>query len=453
MSPDGAEERAAPQAAAPAAPPAGTGAREFAIRRQRHPVLRVLQVLGPGLVAGASDDDPSGVATYAIAGASMGFATLWTALITVPMMAWAQFVAAKIGLVTGRGLTGVLRRHYPPAVLYGVAGGIAITNTINAGVDIGAIAAAINVLVPVPILGLIVPVAAVILGLQLWGSYRAVARVFKALTLVFVAYLGAGVLARPDAAAVLRGTFLPSIRLDAASVATLVALFGTSMSPYMWFWQAATEVEERVALGQRRLWQRRGASDRELRYAAWDVTLGMVFSNVIAYFIILATGATLFKAGHTHIETAAQAAQALRPLAGQAARLLFAVGLLASGCLAVPVLTSSAGYVVAEALGRRSSLDAPPGRARTFYGVIAASVLVGMLVNFAGINPIRALFLTAVLNGFLTPPLLLVLVLAGGSRRIMGERRNGLWLTLAGWATVLVNTAVVAALVLTWGKG
>ena len=433
-------------------PAAGTGAREHVIRREPNPVKRALLVLGPGVITGASDDDPSGVGTYAVAGASLGFAMLWTTLFTIPMMAATQFISAKVGMVTGMGLAGVLRRHYALAVLYPAVIGLVIANTINAGADIGAIAAAVNLLLPIPIAAMIVPIAALVLVLQVWGSYRLIAGVFKWLSLALLAYIGAALFAKPHALDVLRGTFIPTFQFNSSFLAVLVALLGTTISPYMWFWQASQEVEELVAIGQKRLWQRKGASDTELSYAAWDVNIGMLFSNVVAYFIILTTAATLFKAGKTDIKSAADAAEALRPLAGEAARILFAVGLIGAGFLAVPILTGSGAYAVAEAFGWKRGLDQQPHRAKEFYGVIAAATLVGMLINFVGINPIDALFWTAIINGFLTPPLLVLLMLISNNPKIMGDRVNGPGLNVLGWATAAVMSAAAIALVVTWGK-
>jgi len=324
--------------ARPSQPPRpGTGAREHVIRREPNRIKRVLLVLGPGVITGASDDDPSGVGTYAVSGALLGFAMLWTTLITIPMMAATQFISAKVGMVTGMGLAGVLRRYYAPGVLFPAVIGLVIANTINAGADIGAIAAALNLLLPVPIAAMIVPIAALIIVLQVWGSYRLIAGIFKWITLALLAYIGAALFAKPHALDVLRGTFIPTFRFTSAFLSVLVALLGTTISPYMWFWQANQEVEELVAIGQKRLWQRKGATDTELSYAAWDVNIGMVFSNIVAYFIILTTAATLFKAGKTDIKSAADAAEALRPLAGEAARILFALGLIGAGFLAVPI--------------------------------------------------------------------------------------------------------------------
>ena len=435
-----------------APPPPGVGAREHVIRREPNRIKRALLVLGPGVITGASDDDPSGVGTYAVAGASFGFATLWTTLITLPMMAATQFISAKVGMVTGMGLAGVLRRYYAPGVLYPAVIGLVIANTINAGADIGAIAAALNLLLPVPIAAMIVPIAAIIIALQVWGSYRLIAGVFKWITLALLAYIGAALFAKPHASEVLRGTFIPTFQFTSAFLSVLVAVLGTTISPYMWFWQANQEVEELIAIGQKRLWQRKGATDTELSYAAWDVNIGMVFSNLVAYFIILTTAATLFKAGKTDIKSAADAAEALRPLAGEAARILFALGLIGAGFLAAPILTGSAAFALSEAFGWKHGLDQKPQRAKEFYGVIAASTLVGMLINFVGINPIDALFWTAIINGFLTPPLLVLLMLISNNRKIMGDRVNGPGLNVVGWVTTAAMSGAAIALAMTWGK-
>jgi NRAMP (natural resistance-associated macrophage protein)-like metal ion transporter len=433
-------------------PPAGTGARQHLVAREPNPIRRGLRILGPGLITGASDDDPSGVGTYAVAGASLGYATLWTTIISLPMMVVTQLISAKIGQVSGRGLAGVLRRHYPPAVVFPAVLGLVIVNTINAGVDIGAIGSALNLLVPIPAEALIVLVTSTILIFEVWGSYRLIATVFKFMTLSFASYIAAAFLAHPGPAAVLRGTLLPTFQFERRFLATLVALFGTTISPYMWFWQASQEVEEKIALGHTQLWQRRGTTETELKYAAWDVNIGMLFSNLIAYFIILATAATLFKAGKTDIQTAAGAAEALRPLAGNAAGVLFALGLVGSGFLAVPILSSSAAYALAEVLGWKHGLDQKPRKAKPFYITLTIATLVGMLLNFVGINPIAALFWTAVLNGFLTPPLLALLMLISNNRKIMGDRVNGPAANVIGWTTTGAMFAAAAALIASsWG--
>ena len=423
------------------------------MKKKKTPIRRLLEVIGPGFITGASDDDPSGIGTYAQAGASLGYSMLWTALATLPLMAAVQFICARIGLVSGMGLAGVLRRHYPRWLLYLAVLGLVVANTINAGADLGAIAAALNLLLPIPAVWMIVPVTVVILAVQIWGSYRLICNTFKWLTLALLAYIGAAICAHPEARAVLRGTFIPTFSLDAKYLSTLVAILGTTISPYLFFWQADQEVEEEVAMGRKWLSQRRGATDDELTSAAKDVNLGMCFSNVVMYFIILATAATLFKAGKHDIQSAADAAEALRPLAGPAASTLLALGLVGAGFLAVPILTGSGAYAVSQAFGWRYGLDEKPERARQFYGVIAVSTLVGMAINFLHINPITALFWTAVINGFLTPPLLVIVMLVANNPEVMGNRVNGRWTNLLGWATVLVMSAAAVALVLTWGKG
>lgn len=433
-------------------PAGGTGSLEAAMMLEKNPFKRFFKMLGPGLVTGASDDDPSGISTYAVAGASLGFATLWTALFTFPLMAGVQLICAKVGMVTGMGLAAVLRRHYSRSLLYVAVLGLVIANTINAGADIGAIAAAINLLIPVPIAAMIVPIALIILALQIWGSYRLIAKTFKWLALALFAYIGSAFFAKPNWAEVLKGTLIPTISFNAQFLSTLVAILGTTISPYLFFWQANQEVEEEISMGRRTLAQRKGATDAEMKYAAWDVNIGMLFSNVVMYFIILATAATLFKAGKTNIQSATDAAQALRPLAGEGAYFLLAVGLIGAGFLAVPILTGSSAYAVAEAFGGKYGFDKKPQRAKLFYGVIAASTLVGMLINFLGINPISALFWTAVINGFLAPPLLVVIMLIANNRKVMGDRVNGRWVNLLGWATTVIMFAAAIGLILTWGQ-
>jgi NRAMP (natural resistance-associated macrophage protein)-like metal ion transporter len=418
------------------------------LRAEKNPLKRFGKALGPGLITGASDDDPSGIGTYAQAGAQHGFATLWMTLAMLPMVTAVQYMCAKIGLVTGRGLAGVLREHYPRA-LYPAVIALVIANTLNAGADIGAIAAAINMLVPVPAIIFIVPVSLGILGLQVFGSYALIEKVFKWLTLALLAYLGAALFAKPDLMGVLAGTLVPTIRLDPKYIGILVALLGTTISPYLFFWQASQEVEEQISIGRRHLRQREGASRFELRYALWDTMAGMVFAEVVAYSIILATGATLFVAGKTDIASATDAAQALRPLAGDASALLLAVGLIGAGVLAVPVLTGAAAYGVSEAFGWRSGLDRTITRAPQFYVIIIAATLVGMVIAILEINPIAALVLSAVINGLVAVPLLVLVMLVSNNRAAMGERTNGRLLNVVGWVTTLVMGVAAIGLIVT----
>jgi NRAMP (natural resistance-associated macrophage protein)-like metal ion transporter len=417
------------------------------------PLQSFLDLLGPGLITGASDDDPSGIGTYTAAGASLGFATLWTAIVTLPLMAGVQFVCAKVGMVTGRGLAGVLRRYYPRWVLYVAVVLLVVANTINAGTDIGAIAAAVNLVAPaLPIPLMILPVAVGIVVLQILGSYKLIASVFKWLTLSLFAYIAAAFLARPDWGEVLHQTFVPHVRLDGSYLTTVVAILGTTISPYLFFWQASQEVEEEVQMGRTTLREREGATQEELRHAALDTNVGMIFCNVVFYFVILASAATLHAHGQTDVQSATDAARALEPFAGTAAKYLFAVGLVGAGALAVPVLTGSAAYAVGETFGWKCSLDAKPHQARAFYAVIVGSTLLGALINFAGINPIRALFWTAVINGLLAPPLLVLIMLVSNNREVMGKRTNGKLVNTLGWLAAAVMVAAAVGMFLTWNQ-
>ena len=427
---------------------ASLGATE--IQTETNPLKKILKILGPGFITGASDDDPSGIGTYAIAGASLGFAFLWMPLLMFPLTGAVQFICAKVGMVTGRGLAGVVRQQYPKPILYASVFALMAANTINAGADLGAIGAAINLLAPIPIWLTIVPVTLIILVIQIWGSYAMMAKAFKFLALALLAYIGAAIFAKPDLHEVLRATFLPKISWNAHYLSVLVAILGTTISPYLFFWQASQEVEEDVAKGKIHLWQRRGSSDGELKYAAWDVNIGMLFSNVVMYFIILATAATLFHAGKTDINSAQEAAQALKPIAGRMAGALLAIGLIGSGFLAVPILTGSAAYALAEAFGWKRGFNHKPKRAREFYVMIAVSTLIGMGINFVGINPVKALFWTAVINGFLAPPLLVMIMLVANNRSVMGSRTNRWIINFLGWTAVVLMIAAAIGLAATW---
>ena len=428
------------------------GPLEVRLEREKNPVKRLLIVLGPGLITGASDDDPSGIGTYTQAGAAFGFATLWTAPATLPMMAAVQLICAKIGMVSGMGLAGVLRKHYARWVVYGSMSLLVIANTINAGTDIGAIAAAVNLLVPIPALVLVVPIAIGILTVQILGSYALISRIFKWLTLTLFAYIGAAFLARPHWREVLVGTVVPTLRFDHQYLMTLVAILGTTISPYLFFWQASQEVEEELNMGRLTLAEREGATDQEIKIAEIDVNTGMLFASIVFYFVILASAATLHVAGKTDIQTATDAAEALKPLSVGAASILFALGLIGSGFLAVPVLTGSSAYAIGEAFGWNCGLDEKLRTAPRFYGVIIVSTLVGMLINFLRIQPVTALFWTAVINGVLAPPLLVMIMLVSNNKEVMGKRVNGRLTNFIGWTTAALMCAAALGMFVTWGK-
>jgi len=422
------------------------------IERKYHPIKNILDRLGPGLITGASDDDPSGIGTYSQAGAALGYATLWTAIVTLPLMIVVQHICAKIGMCGGRGLAGVLRRYYSKKLLYPVVIGLVIANTINAGADISAIAAAINMFVPIPIAAMVIPIAVAIVVLQIWGSYRLIMKTFKWLSLSLFAYVIAAFLAKPDWFAVAKATFIPQISFSSEYITTIVAILGTTISPYLFFWEAGEEVEEEKSEGRTKLSDRRGATDIEIKKEKIDTIVGMLFCNVVFYFVILAAGATLHASGKTDIQSATDAAQALRPLAGNFATVLFGIGLIGAGLLAVPVLTGSAAYAVAETFDWPSGLDEKPRHAKKFYGVIALSTIVGVVIDFLGINPISALFWTAVINGVVAPPLLVVVMLVANNKRVMGTRTNGPFTNVVGWLAAAIMFAAAIAMFLTWGN-
>ena len=432
--------RQIPHRALPAAS-AGTAAE---IAAEPNPLKKAGKILGPGFITGASDDDPSGIGTYAVAGASLGLQTLWMALLTFPLMAAVQNICARLGLVSGQGLAGVLRDHYPRAILYGSVLLLFGANTINVGADLGAIADAVHSLTDVQAVWLVIPVAIGILVLQVFGSYRLIANTFKWLTLALLAYVVDVFIVHPDLLETLRATVVPTFSLEPAYVTALVAILGTTISPYRFFWQSSEEIEEQIEIGRTTRASRRGATPAELRYSAMDVNVGMGFSNLVMYFIILATALTLFKAGKTDIKSAADAAEALKPLAGDFAGILFAAGMIGAGLLAIPILSGSAAYAIAEAFGWEYGLDTHWSRAKPFYAVIVLATAMGVAMNFLGINPIDALFYTAVLNGIVAPPLLLLIMLAARNPKVMRKQTIGPLLTTLGWlATVGMFLALV----------
>jgi len=362
-----------------------------------------------------------------------------------------QLICARIGLVTGHGLAGAIRGHYPRPLLYSACLLLLIANVFNIAADLAGMADATQMLTGVPSLLSIPVFGAVILLATVYLNYARFAQYLKWLTAVLLAYVLAAFLARPDWGRVAVATFTPRLAWDSTYITTLVGVLGTTISPYLFFWQASQEVEQEKAKGRRTLAQRRGATAHELADARLDVFTGMFFSNVAMFFIMLATAATLHPAGRTEIETARQAAEALRPLAGDLAYVLFALGLIGTGLLAVPVLAGSASFAVAEVFGWRSGLDLTPRRGRRFYLVFAGAVAAGMLLDLAGTNPMRMLFLCAVLNGLLAPPLLLLVMLVSRNRAIMGEHANGPWLNGLGWtATAVMSLAALAFFATAW---
>jgi NRAMP (natural resistance-associated macrophage protein)-like metal ion transporter len=411
---------------------------------EHHPardVRKFFANLGPGLITGAADDDPSGISTYSVTGAAFGYTPLWTALFSFPLMAAVQLMCARLGLVTGRGLAGVLRRSYPRWVLWGACFLLIVANVFNIGADLGGMAEATAMITGVYALYWLPLYTLLIIVLLFWLSYRRIARIFKWLTLVLFAYVVAAFLAHPDWHAVWRATVIPRVEWSSGFLATLVGILGTTISPYLFFWQASQEVEHERAQGRRTVVQRHGATDAELQAARTDVLTGMAFSNVVMYFIILTTAATLHAHGQFVITTAREAAEALRPLAGNGAYLLFTLGLIGTGMLAVPVLAGSAAYAVAEAKAWRGALDDSLRLAPGFYAVIAVAMLIGLALDYVGFNAVQMLFWSAVLNGVLAPPLIVLVVLLTSNPAIMGTHASSPLLRALGWVTAAIMTA------------
>lgn len=409
-----------------------------------------LWTVGMGIITGAADDDPSAVGTYASAGAAFGPAILWTAPVALPMMITVVYLSGKLGQVAGEGLFAVLRRHYPRWILLPTLAGVLIGNVIEAAADIGGMAAALHLIVPLAIPAIVVAITLLVLALQLAGSYRLISRVLRVLALALLAYIVSAVLAKPDWATVLRGTVVPTVHFDRDFLAILVAIIGTSLSAYLYTWHSNQEVEEEIAMGRRRLSDRIGATEQELKRSFWTVVSGMFFSSAVMYFVTLATASTLFVSGQRHIDSAAQAAAALAPIAGSAASVLFAVGIVGVGFLAVPVMTTGGAYDLAQALGWRQGLHRKPSEAKRFYAALTAFMLVAMAMNFFGVNPMRALVWSGIIQGFSTPPLMLLMLRMTNNRAIMGEQVNSRTVNVLGWVTTLAMFAATIGLVVSW---
>jgi NRAMP (natural resistance-associated macrophage protein)-like metal ion transporter len=427
-------------------PSARVRRRAFALRGR---FRRFFSNLGPGLITGAADDDPSGIATYSVTGASFGYAPLWTALFSFPLMAAIQMMCARLGLVTGLGLAGVVRRRYPRWVLWGACVLLVVANTVNIGADLGGMADVTGLVTGAPAYYFTPLYALVIIALLFWTNYRTIARIFKWLTVALFAYVFDAFLTHPDWVVVLRATLIPTVLWTSTYWATLVGILGTTISPYLFFWQAAQEVEEEISQGKVTVEQREGASVKDLRNSRDDVVTGMFFSNLVMYFIILTTATTLHAHGQTSIATARDAAEALRPLAGAGAYWLFSLGLIGAGMLGVPVLAGSCAYAVAEAAGWKGSLEQRPELAHGFYAIIAVAMGIGLGLNYAGFDAVKMLFWSAVLNGALAPPLLVLVVLLTSRADIMGAHKNGWILRWLGWITVAVMSIATVIMLVT----
>ncbi len=414
----------------------------------KSPLYAFFSDLGPGLITGCADDDPSGIGTYSVAGAAFGYGLLWTAPFSFPLMCAVQMMCGRLGMITGRGLAGVVRLHYPRWVLWTACLLLIVANVFNIAADLGGMGDATQSLTGITSYFWTPIYAIAIVSFLFWSSYRRIARVFKWLTLVLSAYVLTSFFAHVDWLLALRATIVPRMEWSRASLSIIVGILGTTISPYLFFWQASQEVEEERAKG-RSLAQRKGATDDELRRLRVDVLTGMFFSNFIMLFIILTTAATLHSHGVTTVATAKQAAEALRPLAGNAAYLLFTLGLVGTGMLGVPVLAGSCAYAITEAAAWRGTLERKPRGARRFYAVLALAMGIGLFLTYLGWDAVKMLFWSAVLNGLLAPPLILLILLLTSSTKVMGERVNPLSLRILGWATLAIMTAAALGMFIT----
>jgi NRAMP (natural resistance-associated macrophage protein)-like metal ion transporter len=407
--------------------------------------LRLVSLIGPGVITGASDDDPSGIGTYSQAGAQFGFAISWTMLFTYPLMVAIQQVSARVGRITGKGLAGNLRQHYPNWLLQSIVALLFLANTINIGADLGAMADALRLLIGGSALMYVVLFGCICAVVQVFMSYRRYVTVLKWLTLALFAYFGTVLTVHIPWGEAALGLFVPTFLPDASFWTTVVALLGTTISPYLFFWQAAQEAEDtRVRPERKPLVRAPGQGPAEIERIRLDTYVGMAFSNLVALAIIVATAATLHAAGITDIQTSTQAAEALRPVAGPFAFTLFALGIIGTGLLAVPVLAGSAAYAVCEAGKWPVGLSRKPGKAKAFYATLAIATLLGVAINFSPINPIKALYWSAVINGVVAVPIMVAMMDMIGNPKIMGAFQVHDGLRLVGWlATAIMAAAAV----------
>jgi NRAMP (natural resistance-associated macrophage protein)-like metal ion transporter len=413
--------------------------------------------VGPGIITGASDDDPSGIATYSIAGASLGYGLLWVALITIPMMIAVQEMCARIGMVCGSGLISSMRRVMPVWLLRVLVGLVVGANTLNVAADVAGMSSSAALVTPVPSGMWAVAFGALLIGVQVFASYRVFADIVKWLCLTLFAYVVSAFVVGVNWLDAIKHTFLPEIQFNKFWMATFVGFLGTTITPYLFVWQAALEVQEEVSAGQSTVEERKGSTKGAMTEGSTkgamtemraDVVTGMLYSNVIAWFIVLISATTLFR-HHVTINTVADAARALRPLAGPWAELIFALGVVGAGLLAVPVLAGSSAFAMAEAFDWTGTLDAKPSKAMPFYGVIVVGIALGVVADLMRLDAVAALYWSAVVNGFVAIPLLIGVVLTGNSADMMGRWRNGLRSQIWLWITIVLMTVAAIGVVLT----
>lgn len=407
-----------------------------------------IKKLGPGLITGAADDDPSGIATYSQTGAQYGTSLLWLAGWTFPLMAMIQEMCARIALVTGQGLAANIKHAFSRKILYICTFLLFVANTLNIGADLGAMAKAVQLLSPdLSFTFLVIFIGLVGLFLQVIIPYKKYARYLKWLVITLFAYVATGLMIDMDWSLLLRDGIIPSITFTKTQILLITGVLGTTISPYLFFWQTSQEVEEQIAEGKVTVKSRRGTNDQEIKKMRIDVWIGMFLSNLVMFFIIAVCANTLFKNGITNIGTASDAAQALTPLAGSWATVLFAIGIIGTGMLAIPILAGSASYAISESFGWKEGLYRKLNEARAFYGVIIVSIIIGILINFIGIDPIKALIYSAIANGIIAPIVLVFIVYISGNKQIMGRYKNSRLGNFVGWLiTGLMAITAIAAI-------
>lgn len=431
--------------------------KNFTKRRKRR-FWRFLTLLGPGLTTGAADDDPSGIATYSQTGAQFGYGQLWTALYMLPFMAAVQEACARIGLVTGKGIAAVVKEHYSKGVLYTVVSLVVIANTINIGADIGAMAEAAGLLIPIHFAVLTLAITAIILTLEIFTNYKVYSKILKWLALALLAYPITAFIVHQPWGTVFRATVVPHFEFNFAFLFIITGVLGTTISPYMFFWEASQEVEEQEEKGNGNNNGKRIVSRNMIHRMRLDNNAGMIVSEITTWCILLVGATVLHQSGVKDIKTAADAAKALEPLvhsfpdSGFWAKFIFSVGIIGLGFLAVPVLSGSAAYAVSEAFNWNASLNYKPKQARGFYGVITVATVIGLIINFVGIDPVKALVYSAVLNGVAAVPLLYLILRIAKNDKIMGEHKSGVLSTSLLWITFIAMGAAAVAMFFTIGK-
>ncbi|MFH0828636.1 MAG: Nramp family divalent metal transporter [Candidatus Kerfeldbacteria bacterium] len=408
---------------------------------------KIFKKIGPGVITGASDDDPSGIATYSQTGARFGYQMLWLALVSTPLMMAVQEMSARLGMVTGRGLAGILKKHTSAKVVFVLASLLFLVNTINIGADLGAMAEASRLVLNGPgWLYLILFTAAIVL-LEIFVSYRKYVNVLRWLTFVLFAYVAAAFFVQQNWWEIITSTIIPSFSLNKEMWLMIVAVLGTTISPYCFFWEASEEVEDEIAEGRTTIKKRTGATKKEIRSMREETVVGMSYSNIVMFFIIITTAATLHRAGITSIGNASQAAEALRPLAGNLTFMLFTVGIIGTGLLAIPILAGSASYAIAEVFGWKEGLSKQYRQAHAFYLAIAASVILGLIVNVIGIPPMQFLIYAAVLNGLLAPVIIWFILRLSDRRDVVGVHTSTPWVRFFGWFAFCVMSLSACILV------